>query len=220
VAYVGSTDGKLELHNQNFRFAEQELAGMRIFFGKGNCISCHTPPAFSDYRFHNTGISQSDYDARHGQGAFMQLVVPDSKARSENPELGKQYKNIAKKDKPGYTDLGIWNILGNPDTSVAHQQRLRKRLCGDACPAAMAIEKSLAAFKTPLLRDLGHNAPYMHDGSKATLEDVLTHYLQISNLARNGKLRNSSADVEAIDLTAGDIKPLAAFLRALNEDYE
>jgi cytochrome c peroxidase len=34
------------------------------------------------------------------------------------------------------------------------------------------------AFKTPGLRELGRSAPYMHDGSLATLEDVLRHYEQ------------------------------------------
>ncbi len=32
------------------------------------------------------------------------------------------------------------------------------------------------AFKTPTLRELAWTAPYMHDGSLATLEDVIAHY--------------------------------------------
>ena len=32
------------------------------------------------------------------------------------------------------------------------------------------------AFKTPGLREIGRSAPYMHDGSLATLDDVLRHY--------------------------------------------
>jgi cytochrome c peroxidase len=32
------------------------------------------------------------------------------------------------------------------------------------------------AFKTPSLREALHTAPYMHDGSLATLTDVLRHY--------------------------------------------
>ena len=34
----------------------------------------------------------------------------------------------------------------------------------------------LPAFKTPSLRELAHTAPYMHDGSLATLAAVLKHY--------------------------------------------
>jgi len=114
----------------------------------------------------------------------------------------------------------LWNIVGNPDTSMEHQATLREHLCEHSCTNKVALEKSIAAFKTPLLRDPGHNAPYMHDGSKDKLEDVLVHYLQISKSARDGKLRNSNADIESVSLTKADIKPLAAYLRALNEDYE
>ncbi len=34
----------------------------------------------------------------------------------------------------------------------------------------------LSAFKTPGLRELAHTAPYMHDGSLATLQAVVGHY--------------------------------------------
>ena len=220
VKYVGNKDGQLNLHKQAFLFAEQELAGMRIFFGEGNCVSCHTPPTFSDFSFHNTGITQSGYDALHGQGEFTKVFIPDMDARNKDSDVNHRYRSLASKDKAGYTDLGVWNIVGNPNTSMEHQATLREHLCEHSCTNKVALEKSIAAIKTPLLRDLGHNAPYMHNGSKDRLEDVLAHYLQISKMARSGKLRNSSSDIEAVSLTNTDLKPLAAFLRALNEDYE
>jgi cytochrome c peroxidase len=220
VKYVGNKDGKLELHTQEFRFAKQELAGMRIFFGKGNCVNCHTPPTFSDYRFHNTGVTQTAYDAIHGQGEFIKVFIPGMDARSKESGFNNRFRSIATKDKPGYTDLGVWNIVGNQNVTADHREGLRKLICGNSCTSEVASEKSIAAFKTPLLRDLGHNAPYMHDGGKDTIEKVLAHYLQISEISRSGKLRNSSNDIEAISLTENDLKPLAAFLRALNEDYE
>jgi cytochrome c peroxidase len=217
VEYVGDKDGKLALHDQAFQFAQQELKGMRIFFGKGNCTACHTPPSFSDFGFHNTGISQAEYDALHGQGSFMKLAIPGA---DKKPGVDSRYRNVATKDKPGYTDLGVWNIVGNIAIASGHRETLRKHLCSSTCDSKEALNKAIAAFKTPPLRDLGHNAPYMHSGSKDNLEEVLAHYLQISKMARSGKLRNSSSDIEAISLTASDLEPLAAFLRALNEDYE
>ena len=39
------------------------------------------------------------------------------------------------------------------------------------------LEVAEHAFKTPGLREIGRSAPYMHDGSLATLEDVLRHYV-------------------------------------------
>jgi cytochrome c peroxidase len=38
---------------------EQQL-GLQIFRGKGNCLSCHAGPIFTDERFHNTGVAWRD----------------------------------------------------------------------------------------------------------------------------------------------------------------
>lgn len=34
----------------------QEIAGLRLFMGKGRCSTCHTGPRFTDDGFHNTGV--------------------------------------------------------------------------------------------------------------------------------------------------------------------
>ena len=38
------------------------------------------------------------------------------------------------------------------------------------------VEKDKGAFKTPTIRNVALSAPYMHDGSLATLEEVVAHY--------------------------------------------
>ncbi len=38
------------------------------------------------------------------------------------------------------------------------------------------LEGDRGAFKTPTLREIAKTAPYMHDGSLKTLEDVVEHY--------------------------------------------
>jgi cytochrome c peroxidase len=42
--------------------------------------------------------------------------------------------------------------------------------------AVLRLPAAEHAFKTPGLREIGRSAPYMHDGSLATLNDVLRHY--------------------------------------------
>jgi cytochrome c peroxidase len=37
-------------------FTGEEIAGLRLFIGKGNCVSCHNGPRFTDGHFHNTGV--------------------------------------------------------------------------------------------------------------------------------------------------------------------
>jgi len=69
----------------------------------------------------------------------------------------------------------------------------------------------LGAFKTPTLREVAGTAPYMHDGSLATLEDVVDFY-------SDGGQANPSLDgrIQPLHLTAEEKAALVAFLRALS----
>jgi cytochrome c peroxidase len=40
--------------------------------------------------------------------------------------------------------------------------------------AVTSKEEDRGRFKTPTLREVAHTFPYMHDGSKATLEEVVS----------------------------------------------
>ncbi len=66
------------------------------------------------------------------------------------------------------------------------------------------------AFKTPTLRDVASSAPYMHDGSLATLEEVVVFY------SRGGEPNpHLSADIRPLLLTPGERSDLVLFLRSL-----
>jgi len=71
--------------------------------------------------------------------------------------------------------------------------------------------KDWGVFKTPTLREIAHTAPYMHDGSLKTLEDVVEYY-------DKGGTPNKNLDqkIKALHLTAQDKKDLVAFLNALS----
>lgn len=76
-------------------------------------------------------------------------------------------------------------------------------------------EKNRYAFKTPGLRNISERAPYMHNGSVATLEAVIIHYLS------GGIQRPSLAsEMTPLQLTPKDIQDLKAFLRTLTGDDE
>jgi cytochrome c peroxidase len=38
----------------------QEVRGLRLFLGKGQCVTCHNGPQLSDHAFHNTGVPPVD----------------------------------------------------------------------------------------------------------------------------------------------------------------
>ena len=79
---------------------------------------------------------------------------------------------------------------------------------GQLFPNSVALRY---AFKTPTLRDVAKRAPYMHDGSVASLNDVIDLY------DRGGIERPSrSRDIRPLDLTGQEKADLLAFLRTLS----
>jgi cytochrome c peroxidase len=89
---------------------------------------------------------------------------------------------------------------------------------GEPEPGRFAITSSEAdrgAFKTPTLRGLAHTAPYMHDGSLETLEDVVAFY-------RRGGNANRALDPKMQPLELSDLEAsyLVAFLKGLSREVE
>ena len=242
-------NGLFQFHTQPFVFGATELAGLKIFLtepatpptaspaeeiaGKvGNCLACHAAPNFTDFKLHNTGIAQNEYDDIHGNGAFMGLTIPtlatrtsnDLPATEDHPTATEFFRSIPVLANPALTDLGVWNIFLNPDMPNP-QAKIRAILCDEhlpaTCPAdSVLLDEAIARFKTPGLRDLGHSAPYMHNGQFVALDNAVGFYLGSSSAMRGGTLRNGAKALQGIALLSADIAPLVAFLKSLNEDYQ
>jgi cytochrome c peroxidase len=71
----------------------------------------------------------------------------------------------------------------------------------------------IGAFKTSQVRNVGITAPYMHDGSMATLWDVIDHY-------NKGGEANPYLDggIEPLNLSEAEVDDLVAFLFTLTDD--
>ncbi len=197
----------------------------------GNCFACHPAPEFTDGRFHNTGAAQDEYDSLHGAGSFAQLAVPSYKERNRqpnrylpatpiHPHASGVFRSVPAASNPSATDLGMWNIFANPDFPDV-QNELRRLLCASGpCDPKQQLPRTIAQFRTPTLRDLGHSWPYLHTGRMTTVEDVLHFYVRMSVLAGEGQLRNGDPELSRISLDEQDIAALAAFLDSLDEDYD
>lgn len=74
-------------------------------------------------------------------------------------------------------------------------------------------EEDKGAFKTPTVRDITKHAPYMHDGSEKTLEEVVEFY------DRGGE-KNPHLDFRMVplNLTEQEKTDLVAFMKALDSD--
>jgi cytochrome c peroxidase len=241
--WVDGTYGKFQYHAQPFAFGTTELAGLEIFLKAsaaatdgsqhaGNCASCHVAPNFSDFGFHNTGVSQEEYDAANGQGAFMALVVPSLALRSQSydaylpvtqahPNATESFRHPAVAGSPQFADLGLWNVYLNPDIPKP-QTSLTSVVCANSlnCTVDQGLPSTVAQFKTPTLRDLEDSAPYFHNGSKLTFNDVILFYINNSQLARQGLLRNPPPEFQNMSISQADMAALVAFLKSLTEDYD
>ena len=99
---------------------------------------------------------------------------------------------------PNFTDNGFHNIGIGMDAEEPDVGRFAiSKLGGDT-----------GSFKTPSLRDIARTAPYMHDGSQKTLEDVVEHY-------NKGGIPNKYLDEEIFPLKLSDQEKadLVAFLK-------
>ncbi|HVN27460.1 MAG TPA: hypothetical protein VMT64_03190 [Candidatus Binataceae bacterium] len=239
-------DGMLRLHKgQRFQFGATELQGLKVFLtqpsapvaaGAGNCVACHTPPAFTDNIFHNTGVSQTEYDRIFGAGHFAALAVPDLSTRNADfdaylpptpthPGASGIFRSPALSANPNLTDLGVWNVFANPDLPNP-QSALAQILCAEfnlsqaSCTPDVVLPMTIGFFKTPALRDLGQSSPYLHNGSLATIAEVLNFYSVVSGQARAGQLRNASPELANVFINLDDEITVGAFLYSLNEDYK
>lgn len=85
-------------------------------------------------------------------------------------------------------------------------------------------EEDVGKFKAPTLRNIALTAPYMHDGSVATLEDAIEHYRVGGRTVKSGPNTgigfdnpNKSEFVKSFELTAAERADLLAFLRSLTD---
>ena len=118
------------------------------------------------------------------------------------------------------------------DETVAYHNTGLYNLAGDGSyPAAdrglfdiSHLPADMGRFKAPTLRNVAVTAPYMHDGSIATLDAVIDHYAAGGRVIASGPnagegYRNphKSQFVSGFQLTPGQKRDLLAFLQSLTD---
>ncbi len=170
--------------------SQQAVAGMAIFEGKGKCVACHNGPLLSGA----TVTSLSTESPKSIEGMLMGDGRPgiyDSGfynigARPTSEDLG-----VGATDPYGF-DLSFtrqfkWRLLNQKNKSL---DRFEVRPCEFETPIFTPCDNlpSLTdpttaprdavdgSFKVPILRNVGLNPPYFHNGGQATLKDVVRFY--------------------------------------------
>lgn len=74
----------------------------------------------------------------------------------------------------------------------------------------------MGSFKTPTLRNIEKTAPYMHDGSLETLEDVVSFYNNGGRVKKTDPINAfQSSGMRELDLSKKEQRDLVEFLKAL-----
>lgn len=138
-----------------------------------------------------------------GNAPYDQYKAGDKNALSEAAERGRQvFFNKAQcsacHSGSNFTDGGFHNIgigIKNKDPDLG-RYTLSK------------LEGDKGSFKTPTLREIARTAPYMHDGSLKTLEEVVDYY-------DKGGVKNPQLDEEIFELNLSEQekKDLVTFLK-------
>lgn len=100
-----------------------------------------------------------------------------------------------------------FNLLGRHSDDAGRTSALKTRQVAHE-------HRNFGEFKVPSLRNVARTAPYMHNGSLATLADVVRHYSEISpdRLHSDGE-----AILKPLRLDAAEAADLVAFLETLTE---
>lgn len=157
--------------------------------------------AFDRYVFDDdrTALSES---AKRGMALFYSARVGCSQCHSGLNFSGPIRYEGHEQDKALYANTGLYDVDQHGAYPAGDRGLIEVTHRG----------QDMGKFRVPTLRNVALTAPYMHDGSLATLDDVLDHY------ARGG-LKSPRLDprIRPIALTAAERADLLAFLGSLTD---
>jgi cytochrome c peroxidase len=172
------------------------------FAGEENAIGEEAKRGFDVFRKQGRCISCHAIEQDHAlftDHKFHNIGIGISQIDSRVPQLAGAFIEA----KANGADVDV-TVLTDADTSHLGRFAVTEEF-GD-----------VGQFKTPTLRNIAVTAPYMHDGSLATLRDVVVHY-------NNGGVSNPtdpvtpylSGGIRPLNLTEQQIDDLVAFMETL-----
>ena len=160
--------------------------GLDIFRNQAGCAACHTIEKsyalFTDHKFHSAGVGMHRIQARLAEITTRALKAKGERVTELQPTGRTATRSV---DETVLTDaeiseLGRFNVTSQP--------------------------ADIGRFKTPTLRNIALTAPYMHDGSLKTLEEVVEVELYV----------RGNATHQPLILTPTEKQDLIEFMKSLN----
>ncbi len=127
-----------------------------------------------------------------------------------------QFHNIGLSQKSRTIDLGraagLLRARNNPRNCPPEQKGMSES-CREWEYLRGDNPELVGAFKTPSLRNVAKTAPYMHDGRFSNLDEVLTHYSELSATPAIGHREEA---LRALQFTDEEKEDLHSFLESLS----
>ncbi len=197
----------------------QQQFGLLVFMGKsgGNCIACHFGAEFTGATFNNRLTPEGV--GGPVLGVFERMVVGDGTPAVYDGG----FYNLGVRPTGEDLGLGANDPFGHP-LSLARQEQLAPGSVQDNLlnPPMVPGERITAdgAFKTPSLRNVELTGPYFHNGSEASLRDVVQFYSRGGNF-RDENIRDLDFEMlRQMGLIGHPSRQIAVtnFLRSLTDE--
>ena len=190
-----------------------QLRGLNLFQTKAGCVVCHGGPELSNAAVGTvTGFPVE------------RMIMEDDSARVY--DTGYYHIGV----RPAAEDAGLGGTDPVAGLPLSQAEILRQHVCdggyetvivpgrrGDGiAPAPMNCNDDVARggfFKAPQLRNVGLTAPYFHNGSQLTLEQVVEFYNRGGDFNTVAEVKFMDPDIELLGLTAQEKIDLVDFLR-------
>jgi len=215
----------------------QQVEGMNLFLGKGKCVNCHGGPELTnaasrllmhpreriermvmadnlttlyDNGFYNTGVRPTSED----------LALGGADAWGNPWSFTRQYNTVLQGGKSvDPLDVDVCTFEAPLSAAIPCDATLK--------PNAGFRDSVDGAFKTPTLRNIALTGPYFHNGSRATLKQVMEFYNRGGD--RRGEDANNTSgfehpavnqhntsnldpDMTALNLTPDEVDALVKFM--------
>ena len=195
---LGPIQNPIEM-NLSLDALEKKLAGIKGYVDEFQTVFGRAPHRDDVAK----AIAAYERTVVSGNAPYDRFTAGDKTALSEPAQRGMKLffgkaRCSACHSGPNFTDNGFHNLgVGMHAKSPDEGRQSQSKQLGDR-----------GSFKTPTLRDIARTAPYMHDGSLKTLEDVVAYY-------NKGGEDNPQLDEEMapLNLTAAEIADLIKFLK-------
>jgi cytochrome c peroxidase len=188
----------------------QQVKGLQIFRGKGQCINCHGGAELTNASFRNVinerleKMTMGDGSVKTYDNGFYNIGV---RPTSDDIGIGgvDPFGNPLSESLLFATSAESASLLGNNFDPRKYER-----------PGVGKVSVN-GAFKTPGLRNVELTGPYFHNGGKATLMQVVDFYNRGGDFAEENK-DDLAPDIRPLNLSQEEKESLVAFLVSLTDE--